>query len=387
MTGPAPDVREKLRLLPLPQLFLTYLTGRAYTGQRGPRLTPAVHLSTAACSVAGGCALSFAALGQGLSAWLLLLIAGWAMTLHGARNLRMLIYHQCAHQNMWARSRLDDPLGKIIAGLLMVQDFDAYRAEHISDHHALHHMTLRDPTAQAMLVGLSLRAGMPREQMWETLLRKLVSPVFHARFLAGRVRSHFAAASPVARWVTIACYLAAAVVLARWWLAVLICWVLPMTMLFQVSNTLRLCVKHTFPPRGETRQGKQRLAGLTNAIFLGEAPPAGESRHHTAAWLRWATRMLLLHFPARYLVLTGDTVCHDFHHRHPMTRDWPNYIFARQADVDAGHPGWPPFREVWGLVPAINHVFDSLSRADPAEYDLALLPAVSGRALFAAFDD
>ena len=101
----------------------------------------------------------------------------------------------------------------------------------------------------------------------------------------------------------------------------------------------------------------------------------------------WAFRMTFLHFSARYLVMTGDTVCHDFHHRRPMSRDWANYIFARQADIDAGHKGWPGYREVWGLVPAINLVFRSLSAADQEMFDLARLPAVSSRQLFAAFDD
>jgi hypothetical protein len=42
---------------------------------------------------------------------------------------------------------------------------------------------------------------------------------------------------------------------------------------------------------------------------------------------------------------------------------------------------------VWGLVPAINVVFDSLSVAAPASYDPALIPEVSKREVFAAFDD
>ena len=59
----------------------------------------------------------------------------------------------------------------------------------------------------------------------------------------------------------------------------------------------------------------------------------------------------------------------------------------RQRDIDAGHKGWPAYPEVWGLVPAITYVFDSLSAADPAEYDVSLLGSVSKRELFAAFDD
>ncbi|MFD0382009.1 hypothetical protein ACFQ2B_04965 [Streptomyces stramineus] len=42
---------------------------------------------------------------------------------------------------------------------------------------------------------------------------------------------------------------------------------------------------------------------------------------------------------------------------------------------------------MWGLVPAINYVFDSLAAADAEEYDVTRLRSVSKRELFAAFDD
>jgi hypothetical protein len=59
---------------------------------------------------------------------------------------------------------------------------------------------------------------------------------------------------------------------------------------FQISNTLRLCVKHTFPqPEERVRRGKDYFAGLTNAIFMEERPPApGLSRTASVlAWTRW----------------------------------------------------------------------------------------------------
>jgi hypothetical protein len=149
-------------------------------------------------------------------------------------------------------------------------------------------------------------------------------------------------------------------------------------------------VKHTFPPAGTaTRRGRDYFASLTNAIFIGEsAPPRSlPAGRRLLAWTRWALRMALIHAPARYLVLTGDTVVHDFHHRYPSSRQWFDYIFARQRDIDAGHPGWSAYHEVWGLAPAITHVFASLSAADPEEYNVGRLRSVSKRELFAAFDD
>ena len=84
------------------------------------------------------------------------------------------------------------------------------------------------------------------------------------------------------------------------------------------------------------------------------------------AWGYWAARMLFYHLPARALVLTGDSPCHDYHHRYPTSKAWPNAIFERQADLDAGCPGWPePYQETWGLLEAMDETFKSLSQQPP----------------------
>ncbi|MFG6200620.1 stearoyl-CoA 9-desaturase [Nonomuraea sp. JJY05] len=391
ISTPVDEVRESMRRLPgLFSVPLTLLTGKPHAGQRAFRFTPTGHLAAASCSAAAGLAISCLALASGGPA-LAALPAGWAVTLHALRNLRMMIYHQCAHRNMWRRRGPDNLLGRLIAALLIVQRFDTYRAEHVADHHALHHMTVRDPTVRAFLIGLSLAPGMSRREMWSRLLRLLASPVFHARFLASRVRAHVHGMSREERLWTFASY-ATAAALATWlqlWPYVLAAWVVPVTVLFQVSNTLRLCVKHTFPPPGRTgRRGRAYFSGLTNAIFIGEPAPDRllPGGRRAVAWLRWWARLAVIHFPARYLVLTGDTVCHDYHHRHPMDRRWAGYIFEREARLAALAPGDPPYLHVWGLVPAIDVVFDSLRAADPREYSRERA-AAEHHDVFAAFDD
>jgi Fatty acid desaturase len=385
-----PETDEAIRAAMPRSRALTWLIGKPFRGEPVPRLTPSTQLAAALVSLTSGITLTVCAIA---SRWLVLLIPGWAMTLHGARNLRMMIYHQCAHRNMWNRRRSDMILGKLIAGLLMVQNFDRYQSEHVTEHHARHHMTLRDPTVQAFLIGLGLHPGMTRRQMWRRVLRKLLSPAFHLQFLWARVRSYYRPASGRERACAVTAY-ACVLLLISWlhaWPELLVAWVVPLSVMFQVSNTLRLCVKHTFPaPDHQERRGRQYFSSLTNAIFLGDPVPDPSLRglRRTSAWVRWWLRIAVVHFPARYLVLTGDTVCHDYHHRHPMDRNWASYIYARQADIDAGHPGWPAYRSVWGgLIAAINLVFDSLAAADPAYYQPAELARVNQRELFAAFDD
>ena len=389
--APARDPRETMRALPAwLQLPLTFLTGKPYRGQSRPVLSPTFHVAAGFGSLAAGLAIGAVALGTRRHAKLLLPL-GWAMTLHGMRDLRMLVFHQCAHRNLYGRRELDRPIGQLISSLLVIQNFERYSKEHTVDHHAAPHMTLRDPTVQAVLLGLGLRAGMPRDRMWPVVLRKIVSPAFHIRFALGRLRSFAHGSTKAERGLACGIYAAAlAAALAGGWLPkLLLLWGVPLIPLFQVSNTLRLCVKHTFPAAGTTaRTGKEHFAGLTNAIFIGEAAPApSPGWRGAAAWAGWALRMLALHLPARYLVLTGDTVVHDFHHRHPSSKRWASYIFARQDDVEAGPGGWPAYREVWGLRAGIDAMFDSLAMADPAEFDPARIGAVSGRQLFEAFED
>jgi fatty acid desaturase len=387
-----PDPRESMRVLPRCfQLPLTLLTGKPYSGQPALHFSATWHLATGFANLAAGVVITAIAFQAG-GWWLVGLVPGWCVTLHGMRNLRMMIYHQCAHKNLYSRRRVGAVIGRLISSLLLVQNFRQYSLEHVTDHHASHHMTMRDPTVQAFLIGLDLHPGMTPSRMWNRVIGKIFSPAFHARFAVSRLRSFVQGSDPAERYTMLGLYgsAAAAASLSGGWPLLAISWLLPLFPFFQVSNTLRLCVKHTFPaPDQPVRAEREYFAGLTNAIFLGEATPTGVAggRPVVTSWLRWFCRMAFIHFPARYLVLTGDTVCHDFHHRHPRARDWADYIFARQRDIDSGHPGWPAYREAWGLTAAINLVFNSLSAADPRQYDARHISSVSERELFAAFDD
>ncbi|MER5746031.1 fatty acid desaturase [Streptomyces sp. NPDC002225] len=394
---PAPvEPRQSMAGLPgFLQYPLTVFTGKPLPGQRSSGWTPTFHLVTATASLLAGVAVGVTAYALGGLA-LLLLLPGWAVTLHGMRNLRMMIYHQCSHRNMYRKRKPDKAIGHAVSSLLIIQNFARYSREHVADHHATGHMTLQDPTVQAFLVSLDMHPGMTRRQMWRRLLLKLVSPRFHFAFAVSRVLSFSKESARSEKATALALYGTAvtATVLTGTWPALLVVWFVPLLPLFQISNTLRLCVKHTFPPAGlEDRRSRAYFTSLTNAIFIGDrAPSPGlPAARRALAWARWTLRALFVHAPSRYLVLTGDTVVHDYHHRHPRSADWSNYLFARQRDAEeaaaAGDPNRPPYHEVWGLVPAISHVFDSLAVADPDEFDVNHLRSVSKRELFAAFDD
>jgi hypothetical protein len=383
--------RESMRSLPASmQRVLTIFSGKAFEGQTPWFVTPLYLLLHAAFSTIIGVVCSTIAI-TASHFWLLLLLPGWMLTLHGLRDLRIRMFHQCSHDNLFGHKSLDTWIGEALSTVLLVQAFPEYRYEHISEHHSIHHMTLADPTVKALLLTFGFRPDMTRRQLWSLLLRKLFSPLFHLNFFLSRITAHFLPAPLGRKFISLGFWVVVliAVALTHSWLAFLVAWLIPFTLFFQVSNTLRLCVKHVFPQPGAKRQGKAYFASLTYGVFLGEALPNASLpfARRTLAWLRWIARMLFVHFPLRYLVLTGDTVCHDYHHRHPKSKNWANYIFARQTDIETGHVGWPAYQEIWGFGNALNLVFDSLRNADPLEFDVSNLRATHKHELFSAFDD
>lgn len=369
------DIRESMRVLPaFLQPFLTWLTGKPLRGETPTKLTPLHHVAGAFLSLLFGVATSVTAVAF-TGGWLVLLVPGWILTVHGARKLQVMILHHCSHYRVFGSKPGDTYLGRAIAAVLLIQSFDEYRREHIDDHHSARHMTRRDPSVEFLLQVVGLRAGMPLAQLWRRLLIALISPAFHARFLAVRLAS-LVGPAPWQHKVGTGAFLGlllAAVAVTHSWTVFLVAYVFPLTILYQVSAALRLSVKHTFPERGtDAVRSRAVLASFTNAVFLGEpAPQPGAPLHRQiSAWARWAFLMVFVHLFARTFVLVGDTVCHDFHHRHPQ-EDWANYIFARQADIEAGHAGWPAYTEVWGLRAALNAVLASLSNADIRQFQVA----------------
>lgn len=225
-----PNPRETMRSLPRALQFpLTVFTGKPLAEQTAPRWTPTFHLLSAVTAMAAGLAVS--TLAWSLGGWYLaLLLLGWAVTLHGMRNLRMMVYHQCSHRNMYRKRRLDLVIGRATSSLLIIQNFARYSREHVSDHHAAHHMTLRDPTVQAFLVSLGMHPGMTRRQMWRRLLGKLVSPRFHLAFGISRILSfwHESARSEKAGAIALYGSVTGVAVATGVWPVVLVAWLIPL---------------------------------------------------------------------------------------------------------------------------------------------------------------
>ena len=212
---------------------------------------------------------------------------------------------------------------------------------------------------------------MPVQQCWQQLHSAIWNPWFHLKFVAERLQLCFWTSSPLYKlfaysfWLTVL----GLVTYTHSWSTFIIVWLIPATVLFQVATCLRLCAEHTLPDLNVMRhRDKIFTCDATPAVFIGEATPDSDLTGwaNLKAWSQWYFRMLLIHAPSRFLVINGDSVVHDLHHRHPGTDEWVNGIWERQEEQDNGCPKFPkPYTEIWGLTNAINATFESLSKLPP----------------------
>lgn len=343
--------------------MLTALTGKPSQGEPLRQRTPLFHIATATASLLGGVGMS---LGAHLCGMDCLALLGWGPTIAGARKLQVTIMHQCAHDNLFGYKRLDRWIGTVLSLVLTIQNFPAYKRMHIATHHSNRLMTPGEATADFLTAMLGLRPGASKAALWRQLRRALVSPWFHGRFLAKRLWGQVADA-PLGYALGASGFLAtvvACVTITQTWWQFLLVWGIPLTVGYQIAAALRLCVEHLWPTSG-TPLNRAAVARLTQAVFLGDRLPETTLplRRKIWAWTRWTVRLLGLYLPLRYLVLPEDTLVHDYHHRKSNSKAWPYAAFARQQDIEAGYPGWPPYTEVWGFFQAVDAVLESISQA------------------------
>lgn len=348
------------------QSFLTWLTAKPYRGQTPFHCSPIGLLWSACWAIAFGYLLCGWAIAQG-SGWLLLIPAGWSLTLYGTRMLRLTIQHACAHRAVFGDRQANTWLGETISILTLTRSFPTYQRSHLKTHHTAVLLQPGDETYEYLINTVGFRPDMTVRQLWQHLWKTLLSPEFHHRVFAGRFKACFLSPCPRHNLLARTSWLAilGLITFTHSWTTFLVAWGIPITVLFQASSCLRQCVEHRWPASNSDLHPYAKLNQMTAAIFLGEPTPSHESSNSKVdqwlAWSRWTLRMLFYHLPARTLVLSGDSPCHDYHHRHPGAKDWANCIFARQKDLEAGlQKGEAPYLGTWGLFEAINETFNSL---------------------------
>lgn len=349
------------------QALITEMLGKPYQGQKPlyEKTASALILQKAVLLWIG---LSISTFGVGL------IPIGWIITLHVLRWLRLSCQHAAAHRLLFHRQqRLNFLTGEIISILTLSGDFRTYGVPHTHLHHRLKspldHPALMKPgdeTFVYLVEEADFQLGSSVDDLWMHLWTTLFSPLFHTKRFMTRLQSTFCSPYMDHNFWAICFWLAIGILVSvnGVGLPFLVSIGVPISIGFEASSLLRQCVEHRFPVPPTEERSNEVLSQMTSAIFLAEFPPqffaATSWTERGLTWGRWWVRLFGYHFMCRFLVLTGDSPCHDWHHRHPGG-NWLNAVFERQSDLEAGSPGWGRYSENWGFLEAIDVTFHSMS--------------------------
>jgi len=363
-----PRVEMAARLPAVFQPFLSWLTARPAPEEAEAPRTPMYFVHQGCLLVAAGLSLGVLWTFLPTVPGAFLLFISLILTTSGLGVFQVVVFHHCAHGTVfrtWERNRA---VGRLISAIFLFKHFDHYRKEHMHHHSARKLLTEEDEFADFVLGMCRLEPDVPKRELWRRVLVNVVfSPDFHVRFLLRRMRAAMRSHDPRHNIVTMAALAipALASALTGHALAFLIIWFLPLTLFLQWATIGRILCEHRFPePALIAARDKEFVCLATAGVFPGAPLPRGSawSPAGLAAWCVWWLNMLTIQLLVRVIVLVGDAPCHDFHHRRPSTKQWTDYIHARQKDADAGCPGFPlNYGETWGLFRAIDENLATLS--------------------------
>ncbi|MET7311754.1 fatty acid desaturase [Streptomyces sp. NPDC005571] len=359
------DVRASyLRFPGWTQHLWTWQTGKALPGQQPLiRHTWASYLAVTLTVFFAGLGVSTAALAVMFPYWYGALVAGWFLTVCGARMMVLVIAHQALHRRFSGSARTDGFWGEAVTVLSVFHTFREFKEEHFDNHHRREiFATEADPPVQ-FLLNLGFRPGVSRTAQWRRAWTVFLSPAFYWQGFASRVGSNLRHGT----WRRLGF-----AVWAGWWLSLplwlpngalvlVLGFVLPVIVFAQLSALLDRLGEHEWlTPRNPEYGHRYYTVANTSARFCGSPVPARSVplAAQTLAWLRWIPLTLFYHLPCRLLVVVGDLPSHDYHHRYPSTTEWTTAAYARQGDIDTG-PAGPDYQEVWGMGAAIDRVFRS----------------------------
>ena len=357
------DPRETMLSLPAwLQPALTALTGKApWVGEPWWRWTPAGRMWATL-------AWFFAALTVGVwaahtgGAALLLLPMAWLLTVSNARIIQTGLVHQASHGMLLADKVRNELAGELLSLLIWIQPLAHYREKH-GPHHWKTAQESDEDLAFLVKVG-GLRPGISVSESWRHFWLTLVSPRFHAEFLRARLKANFVDALPIRRAASVAFAAGLmALTLSGFGRELLLGYLLPVTLLTQMSAWAGMLGLHQWVPKSGASTKAESLASLTSGRFVGEAAPSPDLTGIDAvyAWTGWSLRMSLVHLPLRLAVVPGDLPLHDWHHFHPNTREWANAAYARRDDLLNKTGKARSYEEIWGAGAAIAATFERLT--------------------------
>lgn len=363
-----PRAEMAARLPAAVQPFLSWLTARPAPAEAEVVRAPTHFVHQGCLLVAAGLSLGILWTIVPMVPGALLLFLSLTLTTSGLGLFQVVVFHHCGHGTVFRTRERNRTVGRLISAVFLFKHFDHYRQEHMHHHSARKLLTEEDEFADFVLGMCRLEPELPKRELWRRVLVNVVfSPGFHFRFLLRRMRAAMCSHDPKHNFVATAALAipALASALTDHVLAFLVVWFLPLTLLLQWATIGRILCEHRFPePALIAARGKEFVCLATAGVFPGVPLPrkSAWSPAGFAAWCGWWMNMLTIQLLVRVIVLVGDAPCHDFHHRRPSTKQWTDYIHARQKDVDAGCPDFPlNYGETWGLFRAIDENLATLS--------------------------
>jgi len=369
-----PRARMAAQLPAWVQPFLTWLTAKPAAGEAAPNRSAISFVAGALAWMLGGTLVSFLAvlLAGSLPALWLLLPLGLLATSCGLGLFQVVVFHHCSHGTVFSTREMNQRVGRMISALLLFKRFEDYQREHMMHHSPRKLLTEEDEFADFVLGMVGLEPNLSKAELWRRVMVAMVSPAFHTRFLVRRIRASLMTGDAGHdRMGRLAWGGAFALAVATGTLVEFaVAWVLPVTVMLQAATVLRILCEHRFPePEVLAVRDRAFVCHATAGVFPGSAPPdvSATTLSGFLDWAAWWADMLTVQVFVRLFVLVGDAPCHDFHHRKPATRRWADYIHARQADLEAGSPGFPlGYFESWGLFAAIDQNLGTLASTAPA---------------------
>lgn len=364
---PRRDVRTALdHALPaFVQPLFTYLTGLAPDGTVLSKRRQATVILAAFAVHYAGLVLGMTAGAVGAVAAIGLLPFAWTLSVAGARDLQLTIFHHCAHGTVISPT-VSLWLGRLIGTILVIQPFDSYAPKHRREHHGRQTVsTLEDPTVLFLLNEVGIIPGDSNAANRRRILWALISPVMHLRMLGRRLADQFGSSAGWENRLATGLYLILLLgggASVAGWQAVVFGILAPMTCGYQAAQILRLVVEHRWPAANspDTPRDMPRHDQLTVSNRSAVAPPAEWT---PASTTRFAAATLVNSW-VRFTILPGDSgPSHSWHHGEARG-DWANHVSAAAAWAERRQAkGGHALTEAWGIGEAFRLSLESFALA------------------------
>lgn len=293
--------------------------------------------------------------------WVPLAAAPWTLALivGSLRWFQLELGHHGIHS--WrARRRVKPPAAAAGAVLPIAPHEDRYLDDHMAHHEPDTFATEGDPDAIS-LAKVGYVPGRPANELRSLLRRALVSPSFHAEFLATRLGTQLEQGNWCRRMIVTAVIAIVGVVTFSYPAPALVFIVFPLTVGYQMSALLQFATEHSWG--APVPEDARRPEALSLARIAADDPA------DYPAWIWWL-RLATIHTWARWAILPGGMPAHDAHHVVPGKTAGEKLLTATHVRADliaaSSYPSTVP--EVWGgLAGWIRFVTNAMSTTNPTE--------------------